>query len=174
MFGFWWWKKWFIFYVIHPKSILTSDAWALYPELFNVNLWKYPAPSLHLTIDETFYPLHHQVVFRQYSLNKSQKCGLLCKSLNGATFPYTYNAVPYVCLPKNGNGLYYNIDTTENHVRYLVNATDSDVTLKVRNISTDTLCTSISLGNWHLELNVTTVGTLNSNNCGVPDELKHL
>ena len=54
----------------------------------------------------------------------------------------------------------------------MANATESDVTLKVRNISTDTLYTSISLGNWHLELNITTVGTLNSNSYGVPAELK--
>ena len=54
----------------------------------------------------------------------------------------------------------------------MANATESDVTLKVRNISTDNLYTSISLGNWHLELNITTVGTLNSNSYGVPDELK--
>ena len=138
MFGFWWWKKWFIFYVIQSNSVLTSDAWALCAELFNVNLWKDLLSSLHLTIDETFYPQHHQIVFRQYSLNKSQKCGLLCKSLNGATFPYTYK----VCLPKNGNGIYYNIDATENHIRYLVNAAESNVTLKVRNISTDTLYSS--------------------------------
>ena len=142
MFGFWWWKKWFIFYVIQSNSVLTSHAWALCAELFNVNLWKYLLPSLHLTIDETFYPQHHQIVFRRYSLNKSQKCGLLCKSLNGATFPYTYKALPYVCLPKNGNGIYYNIDATENHIRYLVNAAESNVILKVRNISTDTLYSS--------------------------------
>ena len=39
-----------------------------------------------------------------------------------------------------------NIDAAENYVRYLANATESDVTLKVYNISTDTLYTSISLG----------------------------
>ena len=54
----------------------------------------------------------------------------------------------------------------------MANATESDVTLKVRNISTDTLYTSISLAKWHLELNIITVGTLNSNSYGVPDELK--
>ena len=54
----------------------------------------------------------------------------------------------------------------------MANATGSDLTLKVRNISTDTLYTSISFGNWHLELNITTVGTLNSNSYGVPEELK--
>ena len=64
------------------------------------------------------------------------------------------------------------MDAAENYVRYLTNATGSDLTLKVRNISTDTLYTSISFGNWHLELNITTVGTLNSNSYGVPDELK--
>ena len=54
----------------------------------------------------------------------------------------------------------------------MANATESDVTLKGRNISTDTLYTSISLAKWHLELNIITVGTLNSNSYGVPDELK--
>ena len=70
------------------------------------------------------------------------------------------------------NRLYHNIDATENFVKYLANATESDVTLKGRNISTDTLYTSISLAKWHLELNIITVGTLNSNSYGVPDELK--
>ena len=54
----------------------------------------------------------------------------------------------------------------------MANATESDVTLKVHNISTDTLYTSISLGNWHIELNITTAGTLNSNSYLVPIELK--
>ena len=56
--------------------------------------------------------------------------------------------------------------------RILANATESDVTLKVSNISTDTLYTSISLAKWHLELNIILAGTLNSNSYGVPDELK--
>ena len=51
----------------------------------------------------------------------------------------------YVCKPNNGNGLYPNIDATENFVKYLANATESDVTLKVSNISTDTLYTCIWL-----------------------------
>ena len=77
-------------------------------------------------------------------------------------------------LAKNWKWMNYNIYATENYATYLVNATESDVTLKVRNISTDTLYTSISLAKWHLELNMTTVETLNGNSYGVPDELKHL
>ena len=76
-------------------------------------------------------------------------------------------------LAKNWKWIYYNIFATENYVTDLVNATESDVTLKVRNISTDTLYTSISLAKRRLELNITTE-TLNGNSYGVPDELKHL
>ena len=76
-------------------------------------------------------------------------------------------------LAKNWKWIYYNIFATENYVTHLVNATESDVTLKVRNISTDTLYTSISLAKRCLELNITTE-TLNGNSYGVLDELKHL
>ena len=61
---------------------------------------------------------------------------------------------------------------TENYVKYIVNATEKDISLKWRNISTDRLYTSISLANWLLEWNITTVGTVNTTRIGILDELK--
>ena len=46
--------------------------------------------------------------------------------------------------------------------------------LKGRNISYDRLYTSITLANWLLERNITTVGTLKGNRKGVPEEVKKL
>ena len=139
-------------------------------ELFNANCSKYLIPSPYLTIDETLYPMRHQIAFRQYNPNKPHKYGLLSKSLNDASFPFTYKTAPYAGKPTNGDGPYY-ICSTENYVKYLVNATEHDVSLKGRNISTDRLYTSIPLANWLLDRNITTVGTLNSNRIGFPDEI---
>ena len=57
-------------------------------ELFNSNLGKYVAPSEYLTIDETLYPMRHQIAFRQYNPNKPNKYGVLLKSWNNAHFPH--------------------------------------------------------------------------------------
>ena len=73
--------------------------------------------------------------------------------------------------PTSENGPYY-IEGKENHLKYLVNETKRNVSLKGRNISTDRLYTSIALANWFLENNITTVETLNTTLIGVPDELK--
>ena len=51
-------------------------------------------PSEYLSLDETLYPMRHQIAFRQYNPNKPHKYGLLVKSLNDAHVPFTYKAVP--------------------------------------------------------------------------------
>ena len=91
--------------------------------------------------------------------------------MNDARVPFTYKAAPYSCKPKDGNDPYY-IDHTENYVKYLVEEFEKDAFLLGRNISTDRLSTSISLANWLLERGITTVGTLNTNRIGQPDEIK--
>ena len=91
--------------------------------------------------------------------------------MNNSSFPYTCKSVPYAGKPASENGPYY-IEGTENYVKYLVNETKRNVSLKGRNISTDRLHTSIALANWLLENNIKTVGTLNTTRTGVPDELK--
>ena len=141
-------------------------------EQFNKNCSKYVYPSEYLSLDETLYPMRHQIAFRQYNPNKPHKYGLLVKSLNDARVPFTYKAVPYSGKPENGDGPYY-IDNTEQYVKYLVNETEKDISLHGRNISTDRLYTSIPLANWLLDRHITTVGTLNTNRIGIPDELKN-
>lgn len=59
---------------------------------------------------------------------------LLVKSLNDASFPYTYKKTPYAGKPVDSDGPYY-IDTVEYYVKYLVNHIETDVSLKGGNIS---------------------------------------
>ena len=54
---------------------------------------RYPSPLL--AIDETLYPYHGDIGFKQYNPNKSAKYGLLYQSLCNSTIPYTYYSVPY-------------------------------------------------------------------------------
>ena len=139
-------------------------------KLFNKNLGKYIAPSEYLKIDETLYLMRHQIAFRQYNPNKPHKYGVLFKSLNEARFPYTFKSVPYAARPTSGDGPYY-INSTIDHVKYLVSQTKRQVNLHGRNISTDRLYTSIECANWLLDQNITTVGTVQKGRQGIPDEL---
>ena len=59
-------------------------------ELLNDKLSKLVIPSEHLTIDETLYPMRHQINFRQYNPSKPAKYGVLFRSINEARFPFTY------------------------------------------------------------------------------------
>ena len=77
------------------------------------------------------------------------------KSLNDAELPFAYKTVPYAGKPEAGYGPYY-IDSFENYVKYLVNETEKDISLKGRNISIDRLYTSIPLAKWLLERDITT------------------
>ena len=88
-------------------------------ELFNSNLGKYVAPSEYLTIDETLYPMRHQIAFRQYNPNMPHKYGVLLKPLNDARFPYTYKALPYAAKPTAGDGPFY-ISSTADYIKNLV------------------------------------------------------
>ena len=149
-----WEKNW-------PKDCFAAirPVW----ELFNKNLGKYIAPSEYLTIDETLYPMRHQIAFRQYDPNKPHKYGVLFKSLNEARFPYIFKSVPYAAKPT--------INSTINHVKYLVSQTKMQVNLHGKNISTDRLYTSIEHANWLLDQNITTVGTVQKGRQGIPDKL---
>lgn len=115
--------------------------------------------------------MKHQIAFRQFNPNKPAKYGLLYKSLNDAEVPFTYQILPYTSKPKNGNGPYY-LQNTEEYVKTLVDAMPIRH-MKGRNISMDRLYTSISTVRWLLSKDITTVGTLQSNRLGLPDELKN-
>ena len=140
-------------------------------QIFNTNLPKFLTPSLYLSLDETLYRMRHQTAFHQYNPAKPHRYGLFVKSLNNASFPYTYKTTLYAGKPVNGDGPYY-LDTVETYVKYLVNQTETDASLKRRHISMDRLYNSISLANWLLEKNITCVGTLNNNRVGIPVEIK--
>ena len=139
--------------------------------MFNNNCIKHGIPSEYLAIDETLYPMRHQIAFRQYNPNKPAKYGLLFKFINDARFPFTYQATVYAGKPESGNGPYY-IDKTENYIKYLVTQMEKDVSLQGRNLSMDMLYTSISIAQWLLEKKITVVGTLQTNCIGILDKLK--
>ena len=46
-------------------------------------------PSDYLSLDETLYPMHTQISFKQYNPNKLAKYGLLLKAINAAHYPCT-------------------------------------------------------------------------------------
>ena len=64
-------------------------------EMFNKNCSKYVIPSEYLAIDETLYPMRHQIAFRQYNPKKPHKYELLLKSINDSSFSFTCKAAPY-------------------------------------------------------------------------------
>ena len=116
--------------------------------------------------------MRQQITFQQYNASKPHRYQLLLKSLNDASFPYTYKACPYAGKPENGERPYY-INSIKNYVRYLVNQTANDVELQGRNISMDRLYTSISVANWLLGRKITYVGTLYHNRQYIPTEFKN-
>ena len=135
----------------------SRDRFASYQtmfELFSANCSKYLVLSPYLTIDETLCSMHNQISFRQFNPNKPHKYGLLLKTHNDASLPF--KSAPYAGKPPNRDGL-YNIDSTKNYLKYLVNATEIDASLKGRNISKDRLYTNIPLADWLFDCNITNV-----------------
>ena len=93
-------------YIDRENNWLTDRFAAMWSvrERFNSNLGKYVAPSEYLKIDETLYPMRHQIAFRQYNPSKPHKYGVLLKSMNHERFPYTYKALPYAAKATAGDG----------------------------------------------------------------------
>ena len=125
-------------------------------ELFNSNLGKHVALSEYLAIDETSYPMRHQIALRQYNPNKPHKYGVLLKSLNDAHFPCTYKALPYAAR----DGPFY-ISSIADYIKNLLIRTKELIRIDGRNISMDLVYTSVDeIANWLLEKNITIVGTV--------------
>ena len=82
----------------------------------------------------------------------------------------TYQSIPYCGKPINGHGPYY-INPTEKYVKKLVVSIPKP-SVKGRNISMNQLYMSISTAKWHLEKNITCVGTMVTSRIGLPNELK--
>ena len=61
-------------------------AWRDIFEIFNKNCSKYVIPSEYLAINETLYPMRHQMAFRQYNKKKPHKYGLALTSISHPRF----------------------------------------------------------------------------------------
>ena len=94
-------------------------------------------------MDETLYPMRHQIAFRQYNPNKPHHYGFLFQSLNDVRYPYTCKSFPYPSKPKSGQGPYY-IESKIDNVKYLISKTEEQ-NLHGQNISTYLLYTSVEL-----------------------------
>ena len=66
--------------------------------------------------------------------------------LNNDSFPHTYNTSPRAGKLEKREGPYY-INSTQNHVCYLVNQTENNTMLQGQNIQMDSLYTSVLLAN---------------------------
>ena len=141
-------------------------------EAFNSNCSKHLVPSEYMVIDETLYPMHTQIAFKQYNLDKPAKYGILLKSLNESRFPHTYKLLVYAGKPKFPEEAEFFITGTENYVKSLVSRTESNVSLQGRNVSMDRLYTTITTSQWLLSKGITSIGTIMSNRIGLPDDAK--
>ena len=110
------------------------------------------------------------ISFKQFNPNKPAKYGMLFKSINAATYPYTFVSAPYVGKPQEA-GEYY-IKGTEPIVQSLINQMEKVGKLVGRNISFDRLYTSIPLAEWLYDKKITCIGTLQHNRKGISAELK--
>ena len=128
-------------------------------------------PECYLSLDETLYPMRTQINVRQYNPDKPAKYGMLFKSINSATYPYTYQSYVYCGKPKGEPNEFY-ISRTENYIQYLVNELSSYHDIRGRNISMDRLYSRLSVANWLLGKGITMVGTMQKNRVGIPASLK--
>ena len=86
-------------------------------------------PSLYLSIDKTLYPMSNQIALGQYNPSNPHKYELLFNMLNDASFPHTGKASPCAGKSKKVEMPYF-INSTESHVRYLVDQTKNNTMLQ--------------------------------------------
>ena len=61
----------------------------------------------YLSLDETLYPMRTQISFKQFNPSKPVKYGLLFKSVNAATYRYTFISSTDSGKPTGEGGQYY-------------------------------------------------------------------
>ena len=129
------------------------------------------SPDDYIAIDETLYPTRCVISFKTYNKDKPAKYGLNFRSLGSSRRPYIYYTVPYTGKP---------VEVTESHIKDTLTLVKRIVegyeqhgySLKGTNISMDRYYTSIPLAEWLYDKNITCIGTLNSNQKGLPKEIK--
>ena len=125
----------------------VSDRFAACRELFekfNNRCNKALQPDEYLAIDETLYGCRNQISFKQYNKSKPQKYGLLFKSINSVSYPFTFQTVVYSAKPISGSGEFH-ISGIIPIVKSLIERLGANVDLRGRNITMDRLYTSYEL-----------------------------
>ena len=142
-------------------------------EIFTKSCGSVISPHGYLALDETLYPMRTGLNFKQYHRSKTAKYRMLFRSINSARFLYTFTAVVHAGRPKQYNSdlRKYFVRGTEETVKTLVTNLERCTNLAGRNVTYDRFYTSIALGKWLLERNITSVGTIQANRKGIPAEL---
>ena len=86
--------------------------------------------------------------------------------------PHKLENPEIIAIKSNANFMFVGLKIQSK--KRLVADLEKHTSLSGRNISYDHLYTSISLAKWLLERNITTVGTLQANRKGIPEEVKHV
>ena len=121
-----------------------------------------------VTIDKCQYAMHMRVGFKTYNLLR-----LIYKCLNEVIYPFTHRSEAFAGKPSEEGGEYY-LKSTEDLTLRLIEKTGENQNLRVRNLTTDNLYTSIPLANKLLERSMTLLGTMRQNRVGLPKEVKSL
>lgn len=151
----------------------THDRFAAIREMyetFNDNCSAAINPGQYLALDETLYPCRTRISFKQYNSSKPARYGLLYKSINAVTYPFTFRSAVYAGKPVGDESEYY-IKGVVPLVISLVETLSKHVALNGRNITMDRLYSSIELFEWLLSRNITAVGTIMPNRKGIPRQL---
>ena len=139
-----------------------NDKYACMRELFknmNVPNAKGLIPLPLLAIDETFYPYSGAIGCKQYSPNKSAKYGLLYHSLCDSSALYTYFTLPCAWKLEEiaGEAAKFYVTRTNEYAKYLVTEFNQYNSIQGCNISMDWYFTSVTLAEWRLQNNCTTL-----------------
>ena len=144
-------------------------------EEFNKNCGKFLVRNDYLSLDEILYPTRTQISFRQFNPSKPAKYGMLYKSINACSYPFTFLTIVYPAKPKAEPTSYYTPGTSQTvKYMYLIQNLESHTNLVARNISYDRLYTSIPMVQWLLDRRITPVETLQSNRKGIPADIKEI
>ena len=101
---------------------------------------------------------------------------MLFKSINTCRYPYTFTSFAYAGKPRNYDSQpwKYYIRGSEETVKTMVKNLLKPKNLSRRNLTYDKMYTFVTLANWLLEKNITTVWTFQTNRKGIPNEIKQI
>ena len=128
-------------------------------EEFNKNCGKFVVRNNYLSLDETLYHTRTQISFKQFNPSKPAKYGMLYKSINACSYPFTFSTIVYPAKPIAEPTSYYTPGTSQT-VKQLIQNLECHKNLVARNISYGRLYTSIPVAQWLLDCRITSVGTL--------------